>query len=205
MMSAIEAGTIPKADLSAFTARQLINLGDDELAKTVQRVWGDVRQTSAAKLAQIEQYRKQLSPKIIAQGNRAQGRLVFKTFCAVCHKLFDDGGAIGPDLTGSDRRNLDYVLENLIDPSAAVSKDFQMVVVSTTGGRVLTGMIRSETDRAIMIQTPGESITVPKDEIQARQIIPVSMMPEGLLLALKPDQIRDLIAYLQSAAQVDLP
>lgn len=55
-----------------------------------------------------------------------RGRAVFQKTCANCHQLFDTGGAIGPNLTGSQRTNLDYLLENMVDPSASVAKDFQV-------------------------------------------------------------------------------
>jgi len=130
---------------------------------------------------------------------------LFDKSCANCHRMFGAGGVIGPEITGSQRTNLDYVLENLIDPSAAVAKDFQMEVILTDAGRVITGLIVDESDQAVTVQTANERLVVPQPEIERRTLSQVSMMPEGLLQTLSNDQVRDLIGYLTSPVQVDLP
>ena len=56
-----------------------------------------------------------------------------------CHTLFGEGGKVGPDLTGSNRANLDYALMNILDPSAVIAKEYRPTIVITTDGRVITG------------------------------------------------------------------
>ena len=65
----------------------------------------------------------------------AQGRAIFGKSCAQCHTLFGVGGKVGPDLTGSNRANLDYLLENIIDPSAVIPKEYAATVVDMKDGR----------------------------------------------------------------------
>jgi putative heme-binding domain-containing protein len=130
---------------------------------------------------------------------------VFAKNCANCHKLFDAGGAIGPEITGAQRTNLDYLLENLIDPSAAISRDFQMQIIQTTGGRVITGLAVAENENAVTIQTVNEKVVVPRGEIEEQATAKVSMMPDRMLDKLSFEEIRDLIAYLSSPGQVPLP
>ena len=77
-------------------------------------------------------------------GPRA-GRAVFNRACLSCHRMFGAGGDVGPELTGSDRANPDYILENVLDPSAAVNRDYTMSNVATTDGRLLSGIIRDQT------------------------------------------------------------
>src|SRR5262249_41949579 len=115
------------------------------------------------------------------------------------------GGNIGPELTGSQRADLDYVLENVLDPSAVVARDYQVTVFALKSGRVVTGMVLKETDQAVTVRTQNESVVVPKDEVADRMLSPVSMMPDGLFDPLKKEEIRDLIAYLAGAEQVQLP
>jgi len=86
-----------------------------------------------------------------------------------------------------------------------VSRDFQMEVVETDTGRIVTGLIYSETPAALTIQTPTEQIVIPQSEIEDRSTSRVSMMPEGLLKPLSDAQIRDLLGYLASPQQVPLP
>jgi putative heme-binding domain-containing protein len=139
------------------------------------------------------------------QADRSAGRGVFQKNCANCHKLFDAGGAVGPEITGAQRMNLDYLLENLIDPSAAVAKDFRMQIIETTGGRIITGLLVAESDTAVTLQTINEKVVVPLNEIAERGISPLSIMPEQMLEKLSFEQVRDLIAYLSSPGQVPLP
>ncbi len=205
LMDAVEEEQIASTDLSAYTGRQLRSLGDARLTARVKALWGEVRATPAEKLKQIAAYKKRLAPDALERADRSAGRALFVKNCANCHTLFGTGGAIGPDITGSQRTNLDYVLENLVDPSSAVAKDFQVEVVATTSGRVLTGLIVSENKQALTIQTVNEKVVVPRGEIDARKQSNVSMMPDGLLKQLSTNDVRNLIAYLSGATQVPLP
>ncbi len=205
LLNAVEANRIPRKDISAFTARQLQSLGNQALNDRIAKLWGEMRTTSADKKQLIGKYRKLLTPAFVGKANAPNGRVLFQKHCSNCHKLFGVGGAIGPDITGAQRTNIDYVLENLVDPSAAVAKDFQMELIRTESGRVITGMIVDESDSAITIQTANEKVVLPKSEIEERSLSKVSMMPDGLLQTLTNDQIRDLIGYLGSPMQVDLP
>ena len=134
-----------------------------------------------------------------------KGRALFGQHCATCHRLFGEGGQIGPELTGSQRANLDYVLENVLDPSAVVPADYQVTILQTKDGRVITGIIKTETDKVVSVQTQNELLQLPRNEIDERQKSPLSMMPEGLLATLKDEEVRDLVAYLASPEQVVLP
>jgi putative heme-binding domain-containing protein len=124
--------------------------------------------------------------------------------CASCHRLFGEGSDIGPDITGAQRTNLDYVLENVLDPSAIVPREFQVTVVTTTTGRTLSGVVKQETAAALTLQTQNEVVLVPKSDIESQTATKLSMMPEGLLEPLRLEEVRDLIAYLASPTQVPL-
>ncbi len=141
----------------------------------------------------------------LARADRSRGRAVFNRVCASCHRLYGQGGAIGTDLTGSGRNNLDYLLENIVDPGATVTADFRMVVVAMKDGRVLNGMVKVQSERTLTLQTQTEAITLDRSEIDDLKPSSSSLMPDGLLDMLKPDEIRDLIAYLSHPTQVSLP
>jgi putative heme-binding domain-containing protein len=196
LLDAVEAGKVERSDLSAYTARQLQNLGDDEVSARVVELWGAVRATAGGKAKRIAGYRKKLSAEVLATADREEGRVLFEGLCASCHRLYGKGGAIGPDLTGAQRTNVDYLLENIVDPSASVAKDYQMEVIETTGGRVITGFVSGETEGAVTVAVINEAIIVPKDEIEVRTASKMSLMPEGMLEALTMEQVRELVAYL---------
>jgi len=205
LLKAIEEKKIPASDLSAFDVRQIRSLGVQELDKRVSDLWGDVRESSEEKHERIQALKKQLTAGEREQADLGRGRLLFNKSCMKCHRLFGEGEAIGPDLTGADRDNLDYLLENIVDPSAVLSKNFRMSVIATQDGRVLNGLVLSETDNALTLQTQTDKITIKTDDIEQIKKTAKSPMPDGLLDNLSPAQIRDLIAYLMQPAQVELP
>jgi putative heme-binding domain-containing protein len=135
----------------------------------------------------------------------SRGRAVFATTCGSCHLLHGEGGKIGPDLTGSNRADLDYLLANLLDPSAVVGRDYQMTTVITQDGRSLAGIVVQETPTSLILQTPTERITLSLADVDERHLASQSLMPENQLAQLAAEAARDLVAYLRHPAQVPLP
>jgi len=205
LLDEIAAGKIPREELSAFHARQIRSFNDDALSKRLAEVWGEMRDTPDDKRALMAKLKAQLTPAALASADKANGRAVYATVCATCHTLYGEGGQIGPDLTGSGRANLDYLLENIVDPGAVVNADMRLNVVTLKDGRVLNGMIAAKTDRTLTLKTATEPVTVERAEIVKQEELPMSLMPEGLLLAFSEAQVRDLIAYLMHPVQVALP
>ena len=202
LLDEMAAGRIPRADMTAFHARQIRNFNDAALTKRLAEVWGELRDSPAAKKEFVAQLKARLTPTALAAADKSQGRAVFNTACAACHTLYGHGGQVGPDLTGSGRDNLDYLLDNLVDPSAVVSADFRMTVVDLKDGRTLNGLISAKTDRTITLKTMNETVALDRSEIEKMQESSLSLMPEGLLEALSETQVRDLIAYLMYRTQV---
>jgi putative heme-binding domain-containing protein len=121
---------------------------------------------------------------------------LFSAVCASCHKLYGEGAALGPDLTGSDRHNLDYLLGNIVDPNAMVPADYRVSVLKLKDGRTLTGVLPEQNNRTLTLQTPTERLTIERSQIAEQQQLSASLMPEGLLEALGEENVRNLIAYL---------
>lgn len=205
LLEAVGAGKIPRGDLTPFHARQILSFKDEALDKKLAEVWGELRESAGDKRELMAKIKQQLTPAVLAQADKSAGRAVFATTCAVCHRLYGEGGDVGPDLTGAGRANIDYLLENIIDPSAAVSADFRMTVVNMKDGRVLNGFITTKTDKTITLKTMTEKLTLERGEISGLTEMPQSLMPEGLLQAFSPEQVRDLFAYLMNPGQVPLP
>ena len=205
LLAEMSAGKIPRADLSAFHARQIRSFNDPDLTHQLAQVWGDLRDSNEEKRTLIAQLKAQLTPEHLGKANPRAGRALFNQICASCHTLYGHGGKIAPDLTGSQRDNLDYLLENIVDPGAVLSADFRMTVATLKDGRVVNGMVTAKTDRTLTLQTMTEPQTVERAEIAKMEQLPVSLMPDGLLQALTETQVRDLFAYLTTRAQVPLP
>jgi putative heme-binding domain-containing protein len=205
LLKAVGAGRLPRGELSAYQARQIHSLGDETLNRELTRVWGEIRGTPADKRKLIARYKSLLTRERLKGADLPAGRVLYNKLCASCHVLYGQGKPIGPDLTGSNRDNLDYLLENIVDPSAVVPADFRMSVVTLKDGRVLTGVVGGQAGRTLAVQTQTEQLTVERSEVESVRPTPQSLMPDGLLGDLRDEQVRDLIAYLMSPRQAPLP
>ncbi len=203
LLNAIENGDVPRQDVSALVIRQLQAIGDETLSARLAAVWGNVRAVSESKRELVAKYRAELSTEALAGADLKQGKLVFNKTCGNCHKLFGEGASIGPEITGSQRANLDYLLDNIIDPSAIVPGDYRVVMFVLDDGRILQGNVLEENDLHLVLQTSTEKVVIPLDAIETRKTSNVSMMPEGILDGLTAEQRRVLIAYLQSPHGVE--
>ncbi len=202
LIEALVQGTISKKDMNASVARQLHAFGDPKLSESLAKLWGAVRPTSKEKAALIAKYKGILTPDQMKGADAARGRAVFNRSCVQCHKLFDAGGNVGPELTGSDRGNVDYLLENILDPSSTVGKDYRLTVIGTKDGRLISGIIREQSEKTLVIQTVNDRIVLPREEVEEMKGSDASMMPEGALDTLTSQEIRDLVTYLSGKAQV---
>ncbi len=205
LLELLAAGAVPRAELTAFQARQIRGFDRPALTKRLAEVWGELRDSPKDKADLIAKLKTDLTPARLAAADKPRGRAVFAQACASCHRLFGAGTEVGPDLTGAGRKDLDYLLSNVVDPSAVVTKDFQMTVFALRDGRVVNGVVVAETPQALTVQTAQDRVVIPKGDVEERKGSPVSLMPDGLLQPLTADQVRDLIAYLMADAQVDLP
>ncbi len=204
LLDAVDRKQVAGADLSADLIRQIRNLKVAAIDARIAQVWGTARETSGDRAIQIAEARARLVVKSARAPDAQLGRSVFAKACAQCHVLFGTGGVVGPELTGSNRADLDYLLANVYDPSALIGKDYQAHVVVTKDGRVLTGIVRAEDKDAITLVTANETLVVPKGDVEERALGAASMMPEGLWAPLDDHEIRSLVAYLASPAQVPM-
>ncbi|MFT7487119.1 MAG: putative heme-binding domain-containing protein, partial [Candidatus Paceibacteria bacterium] len=171
---------------------------DERLAQT----WGVFRETAEDKRAKIEEFQANHADLPWVSARPAHGREVYDRTCGKCHKLFDEGGTLGPDLTGSNRFDLEYLGSNMIDPNAVIGRQYQITVVRTHGGQLLTGVLENESATSVTLVTETERSVVAKADIEERYVSDLSAMPEGQLDTLNPAELRDLVAYLHQTTQV---
>jgi len=202
LLETIEAGKIPSRDLSPFTVKQMLNLNNQELTVKIGKVWGKVQ---PANLSQLPRYAAIVPPEALRKADRPHGRALFTKLCSSCHALFNEGGRIGPELTGSQRTNPEYLLTKLLAPNAVVARDYLMIIVTTTDGRSLSGIVKEENDKVLVLQTATQAVRIAKSDIEERTRSNQSLMPEAMLTPLSEKEVRDLIAYLAGPEQVPLP
>jgi putative heme-binding domain-containing protein len=205
LLAALESKVIPRVDVTAFAARQIFSLADAKLNARLKDVWGEIRDTNPKRAELMTKYKAMLTPAYLKSANVKNGRVLFTKTCQQCHKLFGEGGTIGPDLSGSNRSDMEYLLGNIIDPSAEVARDYRMSIVRTADDRVITGIIVERTAARVVVQTATDRVVLSPDDVDSVKDSPLSIMPEGQLDSLTKEQVRDLIAYLGSKSQVALP
>ena len=201
LLDAMERGEVPRAVLTAFELRKIAALGDAAVDARLTEVWGVVRPVAADKEAEIARWTELLTPERVAAADRAHGRDVFARTCARCHTLFGEGLDVGPDITGANRGDLAYLLQNMVDPNAVIPAEYQVTIVATTDGRILTGILEEDREDAIVLRTENERVVLARDEVEASRPDPNSMMPVGQLDTLSEDEVAALVAYLQGDAQ----
>ena len=196
-IAAVDRQEVDAASTTIEQIRRVALLGDPKLDELVTKYWGKLQSSSREeKLAEVRRLNNDLRAAV---GNEQVGRELFKKHCAACHQLYGEGNKVGPDLTSANRQDRDFLLVSLVDPSSVIRKEYVSVVIQTSGGRVLTGLAIERNDASITIaDSKGEKQVVPTSEIEDLRDSPVSIMPDNLYLQLKPQELRDLFAYLQS-------
>ena len=192
----IDAGRYPAKDVSVDQLQRIALHHDADLDKIVRKHWGSVQSESPGeKLAEMRRFSNDLRA---ATGNADKGKLLFDKHCATCHRLFDRGVAIGPDLTHANRKDLSFLLSSLVDPGAQIRKEFLAYVIQTTDGQVATGLIVEQTPNSItLVDAKNVRTVIPREKIEQMQESSTSFMPDGILKPLSPDELRDLFNYLQ--------
>ncbi len=201
LLLAFQNNKIKRDDIPVQVARSLsITLG-----VAFERVYGKIKSVGADREKQIAKYKKLITPEAIEKANSSRGRVLFNKTCASCHMLYGEGGKVGPDLTGSNRANLDYILLNSVDPSYDVPEGYRAELISTLDGLIITGVIAEEDGTKVVLKTAEQPrVVIAKEDIENRKTSDKSIMPDGQLDELTSEQVLDLIKYLRTTEQVEL-
>src|SRR5262249_32298039 len=139
LLDAVAKGRVGVKDFRLDQVRRMLLHRNPELSKRVEKLWGRVRPATSRQ----KQGRIMAVPQVLGKGTGDAGRgkpLVVK-LCLNCHQLFGEGAKIGPDLTAADRKNLEVLLPNIIDPSAVIREGYQQYIATSKDGRVLSGLL----------------------------------------------------------------
>ncbi|MFO0906233.1 MAG: PVC-type heme-binding CxxCH protein [Pirellulales bacterium] len=200
-LEAVDQGRLPASAASLEQIRRIALLNEPTLMPLVVKHWGRLEgATREEKLAEVRRLNNDLRA---AAGDPMAGRMLFQKHCGVCHVLFGDGAKVGPDLTSANRQDRDFLLVSLVDPSSVIRKEYASLIVETQNGRVLAGLPVERTAAALtLVDAKGDRQTVATSDIAQLHESPRSLMPDDLYRQFKPQALRDLFAYLQSAQPV---
>ena len=193
----VKSGRYAKDEVTVDQLQKVAAFEDKELNDLVKSIWGNIgRGTPEEKLADIRRFNNDLRA---AAGDISRGHQVFLKTCAVCHELFGEGEKVGPELTHANRHDKDFLLTSIVDPSAVIRKEFLNYNVELKDGRSVSGLIVEQSANIVtLVAAKNERTTIPRDQIVSMQESALSLMPEGLLHPLTPQERRDLFSYLQS-------
>jgi putative heme-binding domain-containing protein len=202
LLAAVEAKKLPASEIPGETIRQLRGFNDKELNATIAAVWGTVRDTPADRKKLIADWAKKLTPNALTNADLGAGRAVYNKVCAQCHTLYGVGGKVGPEITGANRGDVNYLLDNVFDPSSVIPKEYAATKLDLADGRSVIGIVKEENARTLTLLTANETLTIPVKDIDKRQPSELSMMPDDLTKPLNEVQLRNLFAYLKHTQQV---
>lgn len=194
LVAAFEAGDIQLNDLSLEQKQALANHPDKEL---VARVKPLLAKGGGLPNPDRQKVIDELLPVIQTPGDVANGKAVFKKTCAKCHTHSGEGTKIGPDLTGMAVHPKHELIIHILDPSRSVEGNFRIYTVTTDDGKVLNGLLASESKTAIeLIDVEAKKHTVLRENIDELIASKKSLMPEGVEKMHTPTELRDLLEFL---------
>ena len=187
---------VPAKHFTLDIVRQLALHDDPEIQTAIDKHW----KTLLAAAPTAEKEKEMARIKSVLQsgtGDAAKGQLHFTARCAICHQLFGEGGKIGPDLTGYERGNVDFWLDNLFNPSLEIREGFGAYIVRLKSGQILAGLMDAQDASGLVIKDmAGNKTAVKQSEIEKLEASPVSLMPEALTTGMSDSDLRDFFAYL---------
>ena len=171
-------------------------------AAAAKRSAPEVRERASKLAAQLPQSGPLAGYTMLLEGGDFdRGKKVFAennaVYCVRCHKVNDNGGEVGPNLSDVGKKHpREYLLESIVAPNQAIAQGFESVVVGRSDGQVVAGVFKSEDDKTLRLMTAeAKLIEIPKSDIDERTR-GASAMPEELHKKLSPTELRDLVEYL---------
>jgi putative heme-binding domain-containing protein len=196
LMNFVNEWKVPVKHFSIDIVRQLSLHHDAAIDAAIDTHWKGLLATgpTEAKTKEAERIKAVLKTGL---GDAVKGKLQFTARCALCHKLFGEGGAIGPELTGYDRSNADFWLDNLFTPSLEIREGFGAYIVKLKNGQILTGLMDAQDASGLVIKDMANNKTAVKQaDIESLEASPVSLMPESLTTGMSEADLKDFFGYL---------
>ncbi len=202
LLEAVDAGALKPGDISATGLRKILLHGEDRIRDLVSKHWGNV---AGATTDQMRRHVERFSAIVqAASGNPKKGKPLFMERCGKCHRLFGEGGDVGPDLTSFRRDDLERILLNIVNPSAEIREGFENHVLVADDGRVVNGFLADQDSQVVVLRgIDGQNLIFRRGEIAQLRTVPRSVMPEGTLKDLSDQQLRDFFAYFRSSQPVN--
>jgi len=196
LLDAIKAGRLSRDAVNVNQIRKLIKSGDKDLAKRVDETWGALRTDRNPQREQVVNKMRDLLRN--TAGDPIAGQAHFSKLCGQCHKIHGVGQDVGPDITVNGRASFEQLLSNVFDPSLVIGNAYRARTVVTSDGRVLTGLPVEESPQRVVLKLQGGKLeTIARSDVEEIEISKLSLMPEGVEVQFKPQELIDLFSFLK--------
>lgn len=197
LLRAVDEQKLKPQAVGEPTLRKILLHDDETNRRLVKKHFGEI---SGATTSEMRMQVERLADIVRdGSGDPYDGKKHYANSCGKCHRLFEEGADIGPNLTSYQRDNLEAMLLNIVNPSAEIREGFETHVVYTVDGRVLSGFLADQDKQIVVLRTSdGQRHSLQRNSIEEMRPSPRSIMPEKLLDPLEAQQVRDLFAYLRS-------
>jgi len=192
----VDSGGLKAEDVPVSELRRVAQHKSEELDALVKKHWGNVSGgTPEFLLAEMRRLNNDLRAK---PGDPVKGKVVFTANCAQCHEYFGEGHKVGPELTQANRMDTEYMLGSIVNPNMVVRKEYVQFAVETKDGGFYNGLISERSPGSVtLLNANSVKTTIAAGDIETIEEPGLSLMPEGILTPLTPDDVRDLFSYLQ--------
>jgi putative heme-binding domain-containing protein len=199
LLSSLEDGCVPPAEIDPARRQQLLKGRSSPLRARAEAVFAH---QARPRQAVVDSFR----PALAHKGDPIAGAAVFKKLCASCHRLGKEGVDVGPDLAALSDKSPEALLIAVLDPNRAFETKYTAFSIATVDGRVLNGLVASESATAVTLRRQdGKEDVLLRSQIEEMAASGQSLMPEGVEKDLKPGDLADLIAFLASTGAVKTP
>ncbi|MEX2015854.1 MAG: c-type cytochrome, partial [Candidatus Hydrogenedentales bacterium] len=195
LLTALENGDLALGQLNLHLERRrvLLHSGREEVRGRAKKLFTDAGVVTRKEA--LEKMRLALD----LVGDAAKGRVMFQELCIECHRIGGEGTDLGPDLTEIGRKSRETLLHDIVDPNAAVDTQYISYAIETHDGTFVSGIVAQETDNAVTLRAAqGEETTISRGDIKEMFTSGLSIMPEELEVDMDPQEMADLLAFLQA-------
>ncbi len=193
-LDAVEKGTLTFSELPLDQKQALASHPDQQIASRAKAL---LAKGGGLPNADRQKVVEEFLPLLKKTGDAVLGKAVFKKHCAICHTHSGEGTKIGPDLSGVAVHTKEHLLIDILDPSRSVEGNYRVYTVETKQGKVLNGLLASETKASIeLFNTEGKKLVIERDDIEALAASTKSLMPEGFEKQVKKEELIDLLTFL---------
>lgn len=198
LLDALEKGNLKTTEVDVTRQGRLTKHRNSALAARAGKLFAGA--ISADRAAVLAKYEAALTMK----GDGPRGRAIFEKNCVTCHRVANSGTNVGPDIGDSRDKTPAYLLTNILDPNRAVDANYFGYTLVTNSGKILTGLIKSETASSITIRLPeGKEETILRADVDELKSSGLSLMPVGLEKTITVEQMADLISFLKNWRYLD--